>query len=65
MTRSPDENNPLAPVLPRSERRTRRTYSDPTGGMASGAVTKDDKDGLIAQARAARREELEKQQCRS
>ncbi|MFI8778262.1 hypothetical protein ACIGH6_14415 [Brachybacterium paraconglomeratum] len=59
MTRTPSQNNPLAPVLLRPERRTGRTYRDPTGSDATGAATKDDKYGAIARAREARRAQLE------
>lgn len=62
MTRTPDQNNPLAPVALRPERRTGRTYADPTGGRAVGRVRKEDKDGAIARARAARRALLEEKQ---
>lgn len=57
--RTPDQNNPLAPVALRPERRTRRTYRDPTGSDATGAANKDDKTGSIARARALRRALLE------
>lgn len=62
MTRTPNDNNPLAPPYQRPERRTGRTYADPTGGRAVGRVRKEDKDGAIARARAARRALLEERQ---
>lgn len=62
MTRTPDQNNPLRPAYQRPERKTRRTYADPTGGTAAGRVRKDDPEGAKAQARAARRALLEARQ---
>lgn len=57
--RTPSQNSPFAPIPQRPERRTGRTYADPTGGRAVGRVRKEDKDGAIARARAARRALLE------
>lgn len=34
--RTPDMNNPLRPVPVRAERRTQRSYADPTGETAIG-----------------------------
>lgn len=37
--RRPEANNPMRPVAQRPERRTRPTYSDPTGNEAIGNLT--------------------------
>lgn len=34
--RTPDMNNPLRPIPVRAERRTQRSYADPTGETAVG-----------------------------
>lgn len=41
--RTPSQNNPLAPEYRRPERRTRPTYSDPTGNEAIGNIKKERK----------------------
>ena len=52
-------NHPFMPEPVRPLRRTGRTYRDPTGSDATGEVTKEDKYGATARARAARRQALE------
>lgn len=54
------ENNPFIPEYKRPERRTGRTYADPTGGRAVGRARKEDPDGSVAQARALRRAAMER-----
>lgn len=39
LPRRPESNNPMRPVAQRPERRTRPTYSDPTGNAAIGNLT--------------------------
>lgn len=34
--RTPDQNNPMAPIPVRAARRTQRSYADPTGETAVG-----------------------------
>lgn len=41
--RTPDMNNPLAPMYARPERRTQRPYRDPVGEQAIGNIKKEKK----------------------
>ncbi|WP_087484894.1 hypothetical protein [Brachybacterium massiliense] len=41
--RTPDMNNPLAPVYQRPQRRTMRPYRDPVGEQAVGNIRKKEK----------------------
>ncbi|WME22105.1 hypothetical protein [Brachybacterium sp. GU-2] len=56
------ENNPFMPEYQRPERKTKPAHRDYTGSRATGKARKDDPDGAIARARAARRALLEERQ---
>ena len=56
------ENNPFKPEYQRPERKTKPAHRDYTGSRATGKARKDDPDGAIARARAARRALLEERQ---
>lgn len=56
------ENNPFMPEYQRPERKTKPAHRDHTGSRATGKARKDDPDGAIARARAARRALLEERQ---